>query len=120
MFNAEPTPEQREAARRKRQNAADEQLLQERYWKWKTEAERLYPGKVGLYEQHHFWPRYLGGPPDGQTFRLPAPYHQLITNAFRRRWSYGNEKPSEAQAKDIMLKVYSEYPIPQLIGIPDP
>jgi hypothetical protein len=120
VFNAEPTPEQREAARRKRQNAADEQLLRERYWKWKAEAERLYPGKVGQYEEHHVWPRYLGGPPDGQTFRLPAPYHQLITNAFRRRWPYGQEKPSEAQAKNIMLLVYSEYPIPQLIGIPNP
>jgi len=120
VFNAEPTPEQREAARRNRQNAADEHLLRERYWKWKAEAERLYPGKLGLYEEHHFWPIYLGGPPNGKTFRVPAPYHQLITNAFRSKWPYGSTTPSAADAQRIMREVYSELPIPQLIGIPDP
>jgi len=120
VFNAEPTPEQREAARRSRQNAAAEHLLRERYWKWKAEAERLYPGKVGLYEEHHFWPQYLGGPPNGKTFRVPAPYHQLITNAFREQHPYGRPTPSVEEAQGIMLKVYSKYPIPQLIGIQDP
>jgi len=120
VFNAEPTPEQREAARRSRQNAAAEHLLRERYWKWKAEAERLYPGKVGLYEEHHFWPQYLGGPPNGKTFRVPAPYHQLITNAFREQHPYGRPTPSVEEAQRIMLKVYSKYPIPQLIGIQDP
>lgn len=63
VFNAEPAPQQREAARRRRENAALEQTLRERYWRLKAEAERLYPNK---------------------------------------------------------MRVYSEYPIPQLIGIPDP
>ncbi len=120
VFNAEPTPEQREAARRNRQNAADEHLLRERYWKRKAEAERLYPGKLGLYEEHHFWPIYLGGPPNGKTFRVPAPYHQLITNAFRSKWPYGSSTPNAADAQRMMREVYSEFPIPQLIGIPDP
>lgn len=120
MFNAEPTPQEREAARQRRQSAADVQLLRERYWKWKAAAERIYPEKVGLYEEHHFWPRYLGGPSNGKTFRLPAAYHQLITNVFREQHPYGRPKPSEQEARKIMLKIYSQYPIPQLIGIQDP
>lgn len=120
VFNAEPTPEQREAARLRRENAALEQTLRERYWRHKAEAERLYPNKVGQYEEHHFWPIYLGGPADGPRYRVPAPYHQLITNAFRREWNYGRDRPNEQEARRIMMKVYAEYPIPQLIGIPDP
>jgi hypothetical protein len=120
VFNAEPTPEQREAARLRRENAALEQALRERYGRLKAEAERLYPNKVGQYEEHHFWPSYLGGPADGPKYRVPAPYHQLITNAFRQRWNYGRGSPDKEEAHRIMMKVYSEYPIPQLIGIPDP
>ena len=120
VFNAEPTREQRETARRRRENAAAEQVLRERYWKLKAEAEQRYPDKVGLYQEHHFWPRYLGGPATGKTFRVPAPYHQLITNAFREKHPYGLPRPSEARAKQIMLEVYLEYPIPQLIGIVAP
>ena len=30
------------------------------------------------------------------------------------------QSPSEQEAQKIMLKVYSQYPIPQLIGIQDP
>jgi hypothetical protein len=102
------------------ENAAVEHSLRDRYWRLKAEAERLYPDKVGQYQEHHFWPRYLGGPPTGRTFKVPAPYHQLITNAFRRKHPYGQAKPSEARAKELMLEVYSDHPIPQLIGIPDP
>ncbi len=120
VFNAEPTPEQREAARRRRENTALEHTLRELYWKRKTEAEQRYPDKKGQYEEHHFWPLYLGGPKDGQTYRLPADYHQLVTNAFRGRHPYGQPAPSPERARDIMMKVYSEYPIPQLIGIPNP
>lgn len=120
VFNAEPTPQQREAARLRRENAAIEQTLRERYWRLNAEAEKLYPNKVGQYEEHHFWPLYLGRPADGPRYRVPAPYHQLITNAFRREWNYGRGKPNEQEAKKIMMKVYSEYPIPELIGIGNP
>lgn len=120
VFNAEPTPEQREAARLRRENAALEQTLRERYWKLKAEAERLYPSKVGQYEEHHVWPLYLGGLADGPRYRVPAPYHQLLTNAFRQRWSYGRGRPDKEEARRIMMEIYSQYPIPQLIGIPDP
>jgi hypothetical protein len=120
VFNAEPTPEQREAARRRSENAALETTLRAQYWRLKAEAERLYPDKVGRFEEHHFWPRYLGGPKNGRTFKLPAPYHQLITNAFRQRWEYGRSPPDPQVAQQIMMKVYADHPIPQLIGIPDP
>jgi hypothetical protein len=53
-------------------------------------------------------------------FRLPAGYHQLITNAFRELHAYGEPKPSAERAQLIMMKVYARYPIPQLVGIPEP
>ena len=120
VFNAEPTPAQRLAMRWRAENTAVEQTLRERYWRAKAEAEVKYPNKVGLYEEHHFWPRYLGGPPDGPRYRLAASYHQLITNAFREQHAYGQRKPSAEEARRIMMDVYSRFPIPQLIGIPDP
>ena len=120
VFNAEPTPAQREAARRRTENAALEQTLRDRYWRLKSEAEQRYPDKVGKYQEHHFFPVYLGGKVDGVTYRVPAPYHQLITNAFREKRPYGLGKPPAQEAQNIMLKVYSEFPIPQLIGIPNP
>lgn len=120
VFNAEPTPAQRLEARWRAENAAIEQLLRERYSQAKAEAEAKYPGKVGLYEWHHFWPIYLGGPRDGPMFRVPAAYHQLITNAFREHYPYGQPKPNAGDAQIIMMKVYARYPIPQLIGLPEP
>jgi hypothetical protein len=108
------------ATRWRAENATIEQTLRERYVQQRVEAERLYPGKVGRYEWHHFWPMYLGGPRDGPRFRLPADYHQLITTAFRNKWGYGRPHPGELEAKRIMMEVYAEYPIPQLIGIPEP
>lgn len=120
VFNAEPTPAQRLEARWRAENAAIEQTLRERYVRAKAEAEAKYPGKVGLYQWHHFWPRYLGGPADGPMFRLPAGYHQLITNAFREQYAYGRPRPNAEDAQAIMMKVYAQYPIPQLIGIQEP
>jgi hypothetical protein len=122
VFNAEPTAEQREAARRRTEIAALEQVQRDRYWKLKAEAEQRYPDKRGKYEEHHFFPVYLGGKENGPTYRLPAAYHQFLTNAFRQRWPYGGgrRKPEPEEAQRIMLKVYSELPIPQLIGIPAP
>jgi hypothetical protein len=107
-------------ARWRAENAAIEQTLRERYTSAKAEAEAKYPGKVGLYQWHHFWPRYLGGRADGPMFRVPADYHQLITNAFREEHAYGLGPPSATRAQEIMMKVYARYPIPQLIGIPEP
>jgi hypothetical protein len=120
VFNAEPTPEQREAARRRAESEALEHSLRNRYLSLKAEAEQRYPDKRGKYEEHHFFPLYLGGKADGPKYRVPAAYHQLLTNAFRRLHPYGSPKPQEWEARSFMLKVYSEYPIPQLVGIPNP
>ncbi len=120
VFNAEPTPQQREVARRRAENAALGQTLRDRYWRLKAEAEQRYPDKRGQYQAHHFFPMYLGGKENGQTYRLPAAYHQLLTNAFRQKWPYGQRHPSEQRAREILLDVYSEFPIPQLIDIPNP
>jgi hypothetical protein len=95
-------------------------VQRDRYWRLKEEAEQRYPDKRGKYEEHHFFPVYLGGQENGPTYRLPAAYHQLVTNAFRRLHPYGRPKPQAWEVQSFMLQVYSEYPIPQLVGIPNP
>lgn len=81
------------------------------------EAQAHYPNSTG-YQEHHFVPLYLGGTSGGVTYRLPAAYHQAITQEFRRLWPYGQrDKPNPAQLLEIMIKVYSKYPIPHLVGI---
>jgi YD repeat-containing protein len=75
-------------------------------------AERAYPNKAGRTEEHHVWPKYLGGPIDGPTIPINAAYHQQITNAFRAEWGYGNGRPSAAEAHAIMARVYARYPLP--------
>ncbi|MFP2913731.1 hypothetical protein ACLESD_53870 [Pyxidicoccus sp. 3LFB2] len=62
-------------------------------------------------------PRYLGGPKNGQTYRLPTAYHKAVTQAFRRERSYGSGSPTPQDLQKILVRVYSRYPIPQLIGI---
>jgi hypothetical protein len=120
IFNAEPTPEQREAVRRQAEIAAVYRQQQAKYRRHVEEANRLYPDKVGRYEEHHFVPQYLGGLRDGKTYKVLAPYHQLLTNAFRAEHAYGQAPPSPQRLQEILIKVYSEYPIPQQIGIPEP
>jgi hypothetical protein len=93
---------------------------QAQYRRHVEEANRLYPDKVGRYEEHHFVPQYLGGRRDGKTYKVPAPYHQLLTKEFRRLHPYGKEPPKPHELIEIMIKVYSKYPIPQQIGIPNP
>ncbi len=47
--------------------------------------------------------------------------HEAITQAFRKEWSYSRSakgrKPDPPYLLGILTRVYSEYPIPQLIGI---
>ncbi len=86
------------------------------YFQRLKEAQEKYPNSAG-YEKHHFVPRYLDGPKDGKTFRIPTAYHKAITQAFRRRWGYRQGKPSPEELQLILIEVYSKYPIPQLIGI---
>jgi hypothetical protein len=56
----------------------------------------------------------------GVTVPATSGYHQLITNAFRKRWPYGSAAAHPEELQRIMLEVDTAYPIPQLIGIPNP
>lgn len=76
------------------------------------EAEQLFPKKAGKFENHHEWPRYMGGPAGGPLSNINAAYHQLITNEFRRLAPYGKLQLSPAEAKEIMEQVYAKYPLP--------
>ncbi|WNG57687.1 hypothetical protein F0U59_25200 [Archangium gephyra] len=81
-----------------------------------AEAQALYPNSQG-YQDHHLVPVYLGGPKSGVTYRIPTAYHKLLTREFRKEWSYDRGEPSAQRLQEILLKVYSQHPIPQLIGI---
>jgi RHS repeat-associated protein len=79
------------------------------------EAEALYPKLLAqtAMQDHHIFPKYMGGALEGLTVPLEAPYHQVITNAFRDAWAYGQGiAPTLEQAKQIMLDVYSKLPLP--------
>ncbi len=82
-----------------------------------ADAKTLYPNSSG-YQVHHLIPVYLGGSQTGVTYRIPTAYHKLLTRAFRKEWGYDRNRPPNPEERlQIMLKVYSQYPIPQLIGI---
>ncbi len=81
-----------------------------------AEAQERYLNSKG-YQDHHAVPIYLGGTRKGQTFRLHTAYHQAITQEFRREWPYGQDPPRPQQLAEVMIRVYSKYPIPQLIGV---
>ena len=74
------------------------------------DAEAKYK-KLQKCEEHHKWPRYLGGPKDGPTQRINGLYHQHITNAFRACWPYGIGLPSLQKAKQCIAQVYQEWPL---------
>jgi hypothetical protein len=86
------------------------------YWQRLAEAQARYPNSNG-YQEHHAVPIYLGGAGDAPTYRLPTAYHKAITQAFRQRWPYGQRRPDPQKRFEILMEVYAEYPIPQLIGI---
>jgi hypothetical protein len=61
---------------------------------------------------HHIIPKYLAGFATPDVAKLPAAYHQLITNAFREAWPYGAGQPNPQTLINIVRKVYSSYPLP--------
>jgi hypothetical protein len=90
-----------------------------------AEVERLMARAADLYpklvdeadEWHHVAPLYLGGAKDGARLKLPRPYHQLITNEFRKEWGYAvrgkpGRRPTTKQLWKIMENVYTKYPLP--------
>jgi hypothetical protein len=116
LLNPRPTAEQRQAQERRAAELAAVLQARQLYSQRLKEAQERYPNSEG-YENHHFVPRYLGGPENGRTFRIPTAYHKAITQEFRGIWKYGQGEPSPAQLQEILVQVYSKYPIPQLVGI---
>jgi RHS repeat-associated protein len=76
------------------------------------EAKGLYPKLCNKFQWHHNTPKYLGGDPNGPLTLLEGPYHQLITNAFRKLAPYGEEVPNSLSVQNIVNQVYSQYPLP--------
>jgi hypothetical protein len=102
--------------RRRSEDVVAVHLARTRYFEALKEAQARYPNHHG-YQEHHFIPVYLGGPRNGVTYQLPSAYHQAITQEFRRKWPYGQDAPNAQMRQQMLLEVYSKYPIPQLIGI---
>jgi hypothetical protein len=92
------------------------QQARDLYYQRLAEAQARYPNAEG-YENHHFIPQYLGGAPNGTTYRLPKAYHYAITQEFRKQWKHGQGIPTPEGRVGILIEVYSQYPIPQLLGI---
>jgi len=114
---ARPTPLQSQLRTQRTANQALVLQARQTYSQRLKQAQATYPNNPG-YENHHLIPLYLGGPKDGQTYRLPTAYHKAITQAFRRKWEYGQgRRPDPQKLQDLMIEVYAQYPIPQLIGI---
>jgi hypothetical protein len=111
------TPQQRLEAQRRAADLAALQASRDLYHQGLATAKALYPNSRG-YQEHHVIPVYLGGARTGKTFRIPTAYHKLLTRTFRKKWGYDKTRPPDPQERlEIMLTVYSQYPIPQLIGI---
>jgi hypothetical protein len=92
------------------------QAEQEKIEELILQAEQKFPGKCGLpCESHHIIPQYLGGPFKAPAVRLPAPLHQAITNAFENAWgrtmARSGSLPNLQQLKDMLDKIYSQFPI---------
>jgi RHS repeat-associated protein len=77
-----------------------------------SDAKSAYPNLAGIMEWHHVWPKYLGGPNRGPVVRINAAYHQVITNAFRKAWPYGNRIPTTQELRRLIRQIYSNFPIP--------
>jgi RHS repeat-associated protein len=77
-----------------------------------TQAQEQYPNLAGKIQLHHIFPKYLGGDPKGPLVALDGAYHQVITNAFRAAWAYGQGAPLLQDAQQIMQQVYGNFPLP--------
>jgi RHS repeat-associated protein len=76
-------------------------------------ARETYPKLCGKFQWHHPIPKYLGGDPDQPLVLLEAPYHQLITTAFRQGYAYGQDIPPANTVVNLVTTVYSQYPLPK-------
>jgi hypothetical protein len=116
-LNPRPTPQQRLENQRRAADLAAIQAARKLYQQRLADAQAAFPNSSG-YQEHHLIPVYLGGAQTGVTYRIPTAYHKMITRAFRKAWDYERtDLPKPEQLQAILLKVYSQFPIPQLIGI---
>lgn len=116
LLNPRPPPDPHQFWRRRPPDRRVVEQARQLYWQRLAEAQARYPNSTG-YQEHHAVPIYLGGAADGPTYRVPTAYHKAITQAFRQRWPYGQRRPDSQKLFEILMEVYAEYPIPQLIGI---
>jgi hypothetical protein len=71
-----------------------------------------YPKLAGKFHNHHIIPKFLGGDPNGESVRIPAAYHQQITNLFRELGGgYGRPTADPTDIPDIIEEVYRQFPI---------
>ncbi len=71
-------------------------------------ARQKYPKlALGKDQLHHVIPKYLGGPKNFPRVPLNPAVHQLITNAFRARYKYGQPTPARAELIEIIRDVYT-------------
>lgn len=116
-LNPRPTPQQRMENQRRAADLAAIQAARDLYYQRLADAQAAYPNSSG-YQDHHLIPVYLGGLRTGVTYRIPTAYHKLITRTFQKEWGHERtDRPNPVELQTILLKVYSKYPIPQLIGI---
>ncbi|WP_375771153.1 hypothetical protein NR798_09720 [Archangium gephyra] len=116
-LNPRPTPQQRMENQRRAADLAAVQAARDLYQQRLADAQVAFPNSAG-YQDHHLIPVYLGGPQTGVTYRIPTAYHKMITRAFRKEWGYDRPGyPKAERLQQILLTVYSQFPIPQLIGI---
>ena len=77
-------------------------------------ARDKYPKLCDKFQWHHPVPQYLGGKPDQPLVLLEAPYHQMITTAFRSQYGYGQGAPADpTTVVNIVNIVYSQLPLPK-------
>jgi hypothetical protein len=92
---------------------AEEQAAETELATLMQQARDLYPKLCNKFQWHHITPKYLGGDPNGPLVLLEGPYHQLITNAFRNQWAYGQGVPPSTTVVNIVNTVYSQLPLPK-------
>lgn len=85
-----------------------------------VQAYKMYPNKAGKIEYHHPLPKYMGGDPNQKLIPLDAAYHQMITNEFRNKWSYGQQYPTYEKALEYARQIYSKYPLVSPTDVPGP
>jgi hypothetical protein len=78
-----------------------------------ADAKELYPKLAEKADQLlHVIPKYLGGAQDGALAKIPAAYHQMITNAFRTLAPYGQSiSRTTEEVTNIVKQVYSMFPL---------